>query len=83
MGYGPPCQDCGNGRKLWGNYTGICDRHYQRRLRARRAAERAERPDKACVCCSKAFRGRADAKFCSNACRQKAYRNSVTLKIAA
>lgn len=38
------------------------------------------RKDMVCPVCEKTFTPkRSDAKYCSNACRQKAYRNSVTV----
>lgn len=37
---------------------------------------------KACVVCGSAFYGRADAKFCSVACRQRRYRQRVAKRLA-
>lgn len=57
---------------MWGNFTRCCNRCYQRRLRAARAAER---PACTCASCGTAFvLKRSDAKFCSVACKQRAYR---------
>jgi ribosomal protein L24E len=81
------CKGCGrpmltphrSGRAItWtGDYRSIlaqtcsarCEQRYRRKL------NREQRPEIACTVCSKSFRpNRADAKFCSNACRQWAYR---------
>ena len=54
---------------LCGNYG------YQKELKWRRAQERK---DRICQTCGNPFTPkRSDAKFCCNACRQKAYRDSV------
>ena len=55
----------------------LCGNHgYQKELKWRRAQERK---DRTCQTCGTTFTPkRLDAKFCFNACRQKAYRNSVT-----
>lgn len=50
----------------------------QRRLRARR---RAMRPPASCLACGAKFKGkRQDARFCSDACRQKSHRKAITAK---
>lgn len=47
------------------------DRAYRRELRARRREARLA----ACECCAQYFKpARADARYCGNACRQRAYR---------
>ena len=55
----------------------LCGNHgYQKELTKRR---REARKDMVCPVCGKNFTPkRSDAKYCSNACRQKAYRDSVT-----
>ena len=55
----------------------LCGNHgYQKELKWRREQERK---DRICQTCGNAFTPkRLDAKFCCNACRQKAYRESVT-----
>ena len=60
-------------------YYGLCgNRGYQKELKQRRLEKRR---DTVCKCCGKTFTPkRADAVYCSNACRQRAYRQSVTDK---
>ncbi len=60
-------------------YYNLCgNRGYQKELKQRRLEQRR---DTVCQTCGKTFTPkRADARFCSNACRQKAYRQSVTDK---
>ena len=49
-----------------------CARLHRRKLRQQ------ARTDMTCACCGKTFTAnRKDAKFCSNACRQSAYRESA------
>ena len=49
-----------------------CARLHRKKLRQQ------ERTNLICTCCGKQFdANRRDAKFCSNACRQKAYRESA------
>ena len=51
------------------------DRVYRRELRARRRAMRVG----ICESCAETFRpSRADSRYCSNACRQRAYRRRAT-----
>lgn len=38
---------------------------------------RCERPERACEICGEAFRKRGDARYCSNACKQEAYRRRL------
>ena len=50
----------------------VCARLHRRKLRQQ------ARTNLTCACCGKQFdANRTDAKFCSNACRQKAYRESA------
>ena len=57
-------------------YSLCGNRGYQKELTQRR---REARQDRLCKCCGKAFTPkRSDAVYCSNACRQKAYRQNVT-----
>jgi hypothetical protein len=58
-------------------YYGLCgNRGYQKELKQRRLEQRKE---KTCKGCGKTFTPkRSDAVYCSNACRQRAYRQSVT-----
>jgi len=58
-------------------YYHLCgNRGYQKELKQRRLERRK---DTLCQTCGKPFTPkRADAKFCCNACRQKAYRQNVT-----
>ena len=55
----------------------LCGNHgHQKELKWRREQERK---DRICQTCGNAFTPkRSEAKFCCNACRQKAYRDSVT-----
>ena len=55
----------------------LCGNHgYQKELKWRREQERK---DRICQTCGNPFTPkRSDAKFCCSACRQKAYRESVT-----
>lgn len=55
----------------------LCGNHgYQKELKWRREQERKDRICQ--TCCNPFTPRRSDAKFCCNACRQKAYRDSVT-----
>lgn len=76
------CKGCG--RESYTNietkkyclYSLCGNRGYQKELTQRR---REARQDRLCKCCGKAFTPkRSDAVYCSNACRQKAYRQNVT-----
>ena len=50
----------------------VCARLHRRKLRQQ------ARTNLICACCCKQFdANRKDAKYCSNACRQKAYREST------
>lgn len=40
------------------------------------------RRDRVCYGCAKPFLGQADAKFCSSACKQKAYRRRSSPKLS-
>jgi hypothetical protein len=86
-----PCEGCGrpvHHVPSWCNpYAppprhALCSRACRRRqqsavARARRAKARSA--TRACACCGEHFESkRADAVFCSGACRQKAYRRRVT-----
>ena len=55
----------------------LCGNHgYQKELKQR---QQESRKNMVCPVCAKTFTPkRSDAKYCSNACRQKAYRDSVT-----
>lgn len=46
------------------------------RSRSVTQSNRAAGRPRTCACCGKDFRGRAHAKTCSNACRQKLYRET-------
>lgn len=61
-------------------YYGLCgNRGYQKELKQRRLEQRR---DTVCQTCGQTFTPkRSDARFCCNACRQKAYRQSVTDKL--
>lgn len=61
-------------------YYGLCgNRGYQKELKQRRLEKRK---DMVCKGCGKTFTPkRVDALYCSNACRQRAYRQSVTDKL--
>ena len=76
------CKGCG--REFYTNietkkyclYSLCGNRGYQKELTQRR---REARRDRLCKCSGKAFiPKRSDAVYCSNACRQKAYRQNVT-----
>jgi len=62
-------------------YYGLCgNRGYQKDLKQRRLEKRKNR---ICKGCGKTFTPkRSDAVYCSNACRQRAYRQSVTDKVS-
>ena len=61
-------------------YYHLCgNRGYQKDLKRRRLEKRQNR---VCKGCGKTFTPkRSDAVYCSNACRQRAYRQSVTGKV--
>ncbi len=60
-------------------WNGTCGRLGNYKLQRQQRLER--RKDLVCTGCGKTFTPkRSDAKYCSNACRQKAYRQSVTDK---
>ena len=66
---------CANYDKEYCLYSLCGNRGYQKELTQRR---REARQDRICKCCGKAFTPkRSDAVYCSNACRQKAYRQNV------
>ena len=78
------CKGCG--REFYTNIEtkkyclyGLCgNRGYQKELSQKR---REARQDRICKVCGKVFTPtRSDGVYCSNACRQKAYRQSVTDK---
>ena len=76
------CKGCGRvfytqiETKKYCLYSLCGNRGYQKELKWRRAQERK---DRTCQTCGNTFTPkRSDAKFCSNACRQKAYRENVT-----
>jgi len=76
------CKGCGRDfytqieTKKYCLYSLCGNRGYQKELKQRR---QEARKDVVCPVCEKTFTPkRSDAKYCSNACRQKAYRNSVT-----
>jgi len=76
------CKGCGRDfytqieTKKYCLYSLCGNRGYQNELKQRR---QEARKDMVCPVCEKTFTPkRSDAKYCSNACRQKAYRNSVT-----
>lgn len=76
------CKGCGREfysqieTKKYCLYSLCGNRGYQKELKQRR---QEARKDMVCPVCEKTFTPkRSDAKFCSNACRQKAYRNRVT-----
>ena len=62
-------------------YYGLCgNRGYQKDLKQWRLEKRQNR---VCKGCGKTFTPkRSDAVYCSNACRQRAYRQSVTDKVS-
>lgn len=62
-------------------YYGLCgNRGYQKDLKRRRLEKRQNR---VCKGCEKTFTPkRSDAVYCCNACRQRAYRQSVTDKVS-
>ena len=76
------CKGCGRvfytqiETKKYCLYSLCGNRGYQKELKWRR---KQERKDRICQTCGNPFTPkRSDAKFCCNACRQKAYRTSVT-----
>jgi len=76
-----PCGGCGRNvyyerRSYFQRLTFCCeDCHRVARAAANREARRQARGKRACKGCGKSFEpARTDAKFCSNACRQRAYR---------
>ncbi len=78
------CYGCGNifytriqSKKYCDYYTCGKIGNYKNQLQHRLEC----RKDKVCESCGKTFTPkRSDAKYCSNACRQRAYRQSVTDK---
>jgi hypothetical protein len=63
------CADCGDRSTLNGS-LGLCQRCYARELRRRK-----RRKTRACSSCGTEFvTTRRDARFCSDACRQRAFR---------
>lgn len=76
------CKGCGRvfytqiETKKYCLYSLCGNRGYQKELKWRR---KYARRDRICQTCGNTFTPkRSDAKFCCNACRQKAYRGSVT-----
>jgi hypothetical protein len=76
------CKGCGRvfytqiETKKYCLYSLCGNRGYQKELKWRR---KYARKDRICQTCGNTFTPkRSDAKFCCNACRQKAYRGSVT-----
>ena len=76
------CKGCGRvfytniETKKYCSYSLCGNRGYQKELKWRRKFARTNRT---CQTCGNPFTPkRADAKYCCNACRQKAYRESVT-----
>jgi len=76
------CKGCGRvfytqiETKKYCLYSLCGNRGYQKELKWRR---KYARKDRICQTCGKPFTPkRSDAKYCCNACRQKAYRGSVT-----
>jgi predicted RNA-binding Zn-ribbon protein involved in translation (DUF1610 family) len=67
------CPECGRSGFRWWQFTaGVCHGCY---TRDRRKLKRHKQRD--CVTCGLEFTTtRTDAKFCSNACRQKAHRRA-------
>jgi uncharacterized OB-fold protein len=91
-----PCKKCGSVYASWpeyviymvlsGRFAGLChdcadDAELQRR-RDRRRQARADRTCERKQCGVIFTPGRADGKFCSNACRQRAYRERYRNEIA-
>lgn len=81
------CKGCGRefytqiSTKKYCRYSLCGNKGYQKELKQRRLEQRKE---KVCKCCGKSFTPkRNDALFCSNACRQKAYRHSILDKVGA
>ncbi len=81
-----PCAECASAIPL--DYCTACRAEYDRRHREELAMINAKRKAtrirtrqarrKPCAACGKEFRGkRKDARFCSNACRQRAHRLSA------
>ena len=63
-------------RKKWEEEIKRSKEKDAKRKRDKRAQDRLKLPDNTCVHCGKSFRPvRKDAKFCSNACKQKDYRD--------
>ncbi len=75
-----PCEVCGRGvvwlyRPHWRRHRCCSDRCSARRYNRPRDEASAQAREKVCGVCGEAFTAtRADAKTCSPACRQKAYR---------
>ncbi len=80
-----PCAECASTAPGW--YCTACRAEYDRRHREELAAINAKRKarrikvrqarQKPCAVCGKTFKGkRSDARFCSNACRQRAHRHA-------
>jgi hypothetical protein len=88
-----PCRDCADSRPLY--YCNTCKAEWESRQREKAERKRAKvreqykrrkerrdrlKPAPICASCSKSFKGRrADARFCSATCRQRAHR-AVTHK---
>lgn len=72
------CEACG--RAVWHRWPSrqpvCCEQHRYKAQAARRSAERHQaRADRECVGCGSTFTpARSDARYCSPACRQRAYR---------
>jgi hypothetical protein len=89
-----PCPECADTVPLY--YCTACRTEWEKRQEAERKKEAAKRrawyarrkerharfaPPTTCATCGQQFKGkRKDARFCSDRCRQKAHRKSVTGK---
>jgi hypothetical protein len=70
------CLECGRSFSHWWRLyrSGLCKACYERRRR-----QRHRHKERACEVCNVAFTTtRRDSRFCSNACRQSAYRSRTT-----
>jgi hypothetical protein len=80
---GRPVHNTDRRWRLWSYCCDDCQRRHQSPYRAAIARQRraeARGPSRPCAACGEPFEPRrADAQFCSVACKQKAYRRRVTL----
>ena len=77
------CPICGETAYTFRSYQKYCSYDCKIKASGKRSNARKKRPIKVtkCTVCGKTFTARDKALYCSNACRQRAYRARTTLQI--